>query len=122
MAARMKVAFAGTPEFAREALAAILAAGFDVPIVLTQPDRPAGRGMKLQASPVKQLAQQHASELGERIAEMQAMQRTISTMPCSSSMPPAIGMANLKGYSGSGVALKVLSRMASDSLAKIQPA
>ncbi|MFY9811946.1 methionyl-tRNA formyltransferase [Aquabacterium sp.] len=55
----MKVAFAGTPEFAREALAAILAAGFDVPIVLTQPDRPAGRGMKLQASPVKQLAQQH---------------------------------------------------------------
>jgi methionyl-tRNA formyltransferase len=59
MAARMKVAFAGTPEFAREALAAILAAGFDVPLVLTQPDRPAGRGMKLQASPVKQLAQQH---------------------------------------------------------------
>ena len=59
MAARMKVAFAGTPEFARDALAAILAAGFDVPIVLTQPDRPAGRGMKLQASPVKQLAQQH---------------------------------------------------------------
>ncbi|MDX9844151.1 MAG: methionyl-tRNA formyltransferase [Aquabacterium sp.] len=55
----MKVAFAGTPEFAREALAAILAAGFDVPLVLTQPDRPAGRGMKLQASPVKQLAQQH---------------------------------------------------------------
>ena len=59
MAARLKVAFAGTPEFAREALAAILAAGFEVPIVLTQPDRPAGRGMKLQASPVKQLAQQH---------------------------------------------------------------
>jgi methionyl-tRNA formyltransferase len=59
MTARMKVAFAGTPEFAREALAAILAAGFDVPLVLTQPDRPAGRGMKLQASPVKQLAQQH---------------------------------------------------------------
>ncbi len=59
MAARMKVAFAGTPEFAREALAAILAAGFDVPLVLTQPNRPAGRGMKLQASPVKQLAQQH---------------------------------------------------------------
>lgn len=59
MAARMKVAFAGTPEFAREALAAILAAGFEVPLVLTQPDRPAGRGMKLQASPVKQLAQLH---------------------------------------------------------------
>ena len=52
----MKVAFAGTPEFARAALAAILDAGHDVPLVLTQPDRPAGRGMQLQASPVKQLA------------------------------------------------------------------
>ncbi|MGE5450262.1 MAG: methionyl-tRNA formyltransferase [Acidobacteriota bacterium] len=55
----MKVAFAGTPEFAREALQAILKAGFTVPLVLTQPDRPAGRGMKLQASPVKQLALEH---------------------------------------------------------------
>ncbi len=55
----MKVAFAGTPEFAAEALRAILAAGFEVPLVLTQPDRPAGRGMKLQASPVKQLALAH---------------------------------------------------------------
>ncbi|MBI2734086.1 MAG: methionyl-tRNA formyltransferase [Aquabacterium sp.] len=56
---KLRVAFAGTPEFASEALRAILAAGFEVPLVLTQPDRPAGRGMKLQASPVKQLAQQH---------------------------------------------------------------
>ena len=52
----MKVAFAGTPEFAHAALAAILDAGFEVPLVLTQPDRPGGRGMQLQASPVKQLA------------------------------------------------------------------
>ena len=52
----MRVAFAGTPEFARIALAAILEAGFEVPLVLTQPDRPAGRGMKLQASAVKLLA------------------------------------------------------------------
>jgi methionyl-tRNA formyltransferase len=52
----MRVAFAGTPEFARVALDAILAAGCDVPLALTQPDRPAGRGNKLQASPVKQLA------------------------------------------------------------------
>ncbi len=50
------VAFAGTPEFAARALEAILDAGFDVPLVLTQPDRPAGRGMKLTPSPVKQLA------------------------------------------------------------------
>ncbi len=54
----MKIIFAGTPEFARVALAALLDAGHDVPLVLTQPDRPAGRGLKLQASPVKQLALQ----------------------------------------------------------------
>jgi len=55
----MRVGFAGTPEFARIALEALLAAGFEVPLVLTQPDRPAGRGLKLQPSPVKQLAQAH---------------------------------------------------------------
>lgn len=55
-AAPLRVAFAGTPEFAACALDAILAAGYDVPLVLTQPDRPAGRGMKLTPSPVKQLA------------------------------------------------------------------
>lgn len=54
----LRVAFAGTPAFAATALAAIHAAGHAVPIVLTQPDRPAGRGLKLQASPVKQFAQQ----------------------------------------------------------------
>lgn len=52
----MKLIFAGTPAFARVALERLLAAGFGVPLVLTQPDRPAGRGMKLQASPVKVLA------------------------------------------------------------------
>ena len=51
----MRVIFAGTPEFARVALERLHAAGFTIPLVLTQPDRPAGRGMKLQASPVKQL-------------------------------------------------------------------
>jgi methionyl-tRNA formyltransferase len=52
----MRVAFAGTPEFARVALAQLHAAGFEIVLVLTQPDRPAGRGMKLQASPVKAFA------------------------------------------------------------------
>jgi methionyl-tRNA formyltransferase len=52
----MRVIFAGTPEFARVALERLHAAGFEIPLVLTQPDRPAGRGMKLQASPVKQWA------------------------------------------------------------------
>ena len=55
----MRVLFAGTPEFARVALQSLLDAGFTVPLVLTQPDRPAGRGMKLQASPVKQCALEH---------------------------------------------------------------
>ena len=55
----MRVVFAGTPEFAAVALDALGRAGFTVPLVLTQPDRPAGRGMKLQASPVKQWAQAH---------------------------------------------------------------
>lgn len=54
----MNLIFAGTPEFARVALERLLAAGFRVPLVLSQPDRPAGRGMKLQPSPVKQLAQE----------------------------------------------------------------
>jgi methionyl-tRNA formyltransferase len=52
----MRVVFAGTPEFARSALRAILADGHTVPLVLTQPDRPAGRGLKLTPSPVKQTA------------------------------------------------------------------
>lgn len=55
----MKAVFAGTPEFAATALKALLKAGFDIPLVLTQPDRPAGRGMQLHASAVKQLAQQN---------------------------------------------------------------
>jgi methionyl-tRNA formyltransferase len=55
----MKVIYAGTPEFAVPALAAIIEAGFEIVMVLTQPDRPAGRGMKLRASPVKELAQRH---------------------------------------------------------------
>ncbi|MET0311134.1 MAG: methionyl-tRNA formyltransferase, partial [Burkholderiaceae bacterium] len=52
----MRVIFAGTPEFSRAALERLHAAGFEIPLVLTQPDRPAGRGMKLQASPVKSFA------------------------------------------------------------------
>lgn len=55
----MRAVFAGTPEFARVALQRLHAASFTIPLVLTQPDRPAGRGMKLQASPVKQFAQAH---------------------------------------------------------------
>ena len=52
----MRLIFAGTPDFARLALEALLAAGHEIPLVLTQPDRPAGRGLKLTPSPVKQAA------------------------------------------------------------------
>lgn len=55
----MRLIFAGTPVFARAALERLHAAGFEIALVLTQPDRPAGRGMKLQASPVKQFAMGH---------------------------------------------------------------
>ena len=68
-AAPLRVAFAGTPEFAAVALAAIHAAGHAVPLVLTQPDRPAGRGMKLTPSPVKQLA----LDLGVAVAQPRSL-------------------------------------------------
>ena len=79
----MKLIFAGTPDFAVPALAALIAAGHDIVMVLTQPDRPAGRGMKLKASPVKVLAEQHGLTVFQpltlkdpqaqaRIAEVQA--------------------------------------------------
>jgi methionyl-tRNA formyltransferase len=55
----LRIIFAGTPEFAAESLAALLVSPHQVIAVLTQPDRPAGRGRALQPSPVKQLALQH---------------------------------------------------------------
>jgi len=59
----VRLIFAGTPEFAATALKEILDAGHDVALVLTQPDRPAGRGMALQPSPVKRLAQEAGIEV-----------------------------------------------------------
>jgi methionyl-tRNA formyltransferase len=61
----VRVIFAGTPEFARVALERLYAAGFNIPLVLTQPDRPAGRGMKLQPSPVKQFALEHHIDVAQ---------------------------------------------------------
>ncbi|MGO3275479.1 methionyl-tRNA formyltransferase [Halomonas sp.] len=56
---RLRVVFAGTPEFAASSLATLLESQHDVVAVYTQPDRPAGRGRKLTPSPVKQLALEH---------------------------------------------------------------
>ncbi|ARN18932.1 methionyl-tRNA formyltransferase [Piscinibacter gummiphilus] len=61
----MNVVFAGTPEFAQVALEALVAAGHVVPLVLTQPDRPSGRGMKLHPSPVKAAALAHGIEVAQ---------------------------------------------------------
>ncbi|HEY5580242.1 MAG TPA: formyltransferase family protein, partial [Rhodoferax sp.] len=61
----MRLIFAGTPEFARVALAQLHARGHEIALVLTQPDRPAGRGMKLQASAVKQFALDHGLALAQ---------------------------------------------------------
>lgn len=55
----MKIIFAGTPVFAATALEALIEAGHDIVLILTQPDRPAGRGMKTAANAVKSLAQKH---------------------------------------------------------------
>ena len=59
----LRIIFAGTPDFAAPALAALIEAGHEIVLVLTQPDRPSGRGMKLKASPVKELALEHDIEV-----------------------------------------------------------
>lgn len=64
----MKVVFAGTPEFAAVALRQLIAAGYEIPLVLTQPDRPAGRGMQLQASAVKQVALEHGIAVAQPLS------------------------------------------------------
>jgi len=61
----MRVGFAGTPAFAARALDAIARAGYTIPLVLTQPDRPKGRGLRLEPSPVKTLA----ASLGLRVLQ-----------------------------------------------------
>lgn len=63
MTDKLKIVFAGTPQIAQTVLAKILENDFNVELVLTQPDRPAGRGMKLTPSPVKELALQHNIEV-----------------------------------------------------------
>ncbi|MDI1260033.1 methionyl-tRNA formyltransferase [Aquabacterium sp.] len=97
----MKIVFAGTPEFAREALAALHAAGFEIPLVLTQPDRPAGRGMKLQASPVKQFALDHGIAVaqppslkldGKHAEAAQAAQATLQAVQADLMVVAAYGL------------------------------
>jgi methionyl-tRNA formyltransferase len=73
----MRLVFAGTPDFAAAALDALIAAGHDIPLVLTQPDRPAGRGMKLKMSAVKERALAH----GLTVAQPDKLKTDASRQP-----------------------------------------
>ena len=97
----MRLVFAGTPVFAQTALAALQAAGHDIALVLTQPDRPAGRGMQLQASAVKQYALQHGIAVcqpsslrldGKYPVEAAAAQATIALTQAEAMVVVAYGL------------------------------
>ncbi len=97
----MKLVFAGTPEFASTALAASIAAGHEVVLALTQPDRPAGRGMRLQPSPVKALALQHGIPVlqpaglrldGRHAADAQIAHDTLRATPHDAMIVAAYGL------------------------------
>lgn len=108
----MRIVFAGTPEFAVPTLQALLDAGHDVCAVYTQPDRPAGRGRKLTASPVKQLALKHNIPVyqpenfknPESIAELTALQADLMVviaygliLPQAVIETPKLGCINVHG-------------------------
>ena len=78
----MKLVFCGTPEFAVPPLRAVLDAGHEVALVLTQPDRPAGRKMELQVPPVKQLALERGLHVlqPERIKTNQELRGTLEAL------------------------------------------
>jgi methionyl-tRNA formyltransferase len=89
----MKIIFAGTPEFAVPALSALIVAGHDIVMVLTQPDRPAGRGMQLRASPAKQLALQHDLNVYQPASlKPEAIKTTIAAMQSDAMVVAAYGL------------------------------
>ncbi len=85
----MKLVFAGTPDFAARALEALIAAGHDIALVLTQPDRPAGRGMKLKASPVKEVALAH----GLPVAQPETLKTEVARQPIIDARPELMVVA-----------------------------
>ena len=88
----MKIIFAGTPQFAVTALAA-LHKEHQIIAVLTQPDRPAGRGMQLTASPVKQFAQQHGLAVFQPVTlKSEEVQRKISALNADVMVVAAYGL------------------------------
>jgi methionyl-tRNA formyltransferase len=93
----LKLVFAGTPEFARYSLQALIEAAprlqFSISAVFTQPDRPAGRGQQLQASPVKMLAQAHQIPV-EQPASLKTIdaQALLRAYPCDLMIVAAYGL------------------------------
>jgi methionyl-tRNA formyltransferase len=79
----MRIAFAGTPAFAERALAALLATSHEIALVLTQPDRPSGRGLHMAASPVKTLARARGLEIFQpaTLKEQSALDRLAAARP-----------------------------------------
>lgn len=89
----MKLIFAGTPEFAVPALEALVRAGHDIGLVLTQPDRPAGRGMKLAPSAVKSAASAHGiSVLQPESLKDSAVQQQIAAVEADVMIVAAYGL------------------------------
>ncbi len=89
----MKLVFAGTPRFAAAALDALISAPHDVALVLTQPDRPAGRGMRLSESPVKQLALRTGIEVRQpRTLKDDSLQRELADLGADVLVVAAYGL------------------------------
>jgi methionyl-tRNA formyltransferase len=89
----MRIIFAGTPAFASRALDAILRAGHEVVLVLTQPDRPAGRGMKPAASDVKQLAVEHGLDVRQPTSlKDRGVQAVLATLKADVMVVAAYGL------------------------------
>ncbi len=116
----MNVGFAGTPAFAATVLAALLDAGFGVPLVLTQPDRPSGRGLRREPSPVKRLAlergvplQQPASLAGDSARDMLRLSGIDVLAVAAYGLllpPPILDTAAARLHQRSRVALAALAR------------
>ena len=89
----MRIVFAGTPAFARVALEGLLAAGHEVCLVLTQPDRPSGRGMQLRPSEVKALALQRGLPVMQPASlKDEAVQRELAAQAAVTMVVAAYGL------------------------------
>ncbi|MEC8373489.1 MAG: methionyl-tRNA formyltransferase [Pseudomonadota bacterium] len=93
MTSPLKIIFAGTPDFAAKHLSALIDSQHEVVAVYTQPDRPAGRGKKLTASPVKVLAEEHAIDIFQPPSlKSEDAQKTLSSLNADLMVVVAYGL------------------------------